>query len=267
VSIAATGCGSRTPAGPSAPAAPTLPAGFTLSGDPEAPAGATWIYRATEGGVAYDLSGILLKPRGAGRFGAVIISHGFGSNAAEYPALIAAEMVTWNLVAIATNYTHAAGVPVGSPGTAAEPGASTANVQRAHKLIELLTALGYVDPSRIAAHGHSLGAFVTTALVASYPGAIRVASHTAGGVVPVALDPAIPTQAQAAAITTPYQLHHGDRDIVVPLELDQFFSVTLRGRGVDTDLEIYPGASHDDVAVSATMLTRVRAWYAGHGLF
>ena len=36
---------------------------------------------------------------------------------------------------------------------------------------------------------------------------------------------------------------------------------------VDTDLLIYPGASHDDVAQDATMLSRVRAWYAAHGIF
>lgn len=130
-----------------------------------------------------------------------------------------------------------------------------------------MAAFGYVDMTRIAAHGHSLGAFVTTALLANYPGLIRVASHTAGGVIPLPLDPSIPTAAQAASIVTPYQLHHGDRDDIVPRAFDELLVSTLRSRGVDTDLLIYPGASHDDVALDATMLSRVRAWYAAHGIF
>ena len=96
---------------------------------------------------------------------------------------------------------------------------------------------------------------------------IRVASHTAGGVIPLPLDPSIPTAAQAASIVTPYQLHHGDRDEIVPRAFDELLVSTLRSRGVDTDLLIYPGASHDDVALDATMLSRVRAWYAAHGIF
>ncbi len=268
VTLATAACGAaKSPVAPSPPTAPGLPAGFTLSGDAESVSGATWAYRATVVGIAYDLQGILFKPRGAGRFPAVIVSHGLASNVTQYPSHICAEMVTWGLVCIATNYTHAVGAPIGAPGTIAEPGASVANVERARKLIDLLATFGYVDMTRIAAHGHSLGAFVTTALLATYPGVIRVASHTAGGVIPLPLDPSIPTAAQAASIATPYQLHHGDRDEIVPRAFDELLVSTLRSRGVDTDLLIYPGASHDDVALDATMFNRVRAWYAAHGIF
>jgi dienelactone hydrolase len=267
VILATAACGAtKSPTAPS-PTAPGLPAGFTLIGDAESVSGGTWTYRATVASIAYDLQGIVFKPRGAGRFPAVIVSHGLASNALQYPSRVCAEMVTWGLVCIATNYTHAVGAPIGAPGTITEPGASVPNVERARKLIDLLGAFGYVDMTRIAAHGHSFGAFVTTALSASYPGMIRVASHTAGGAIPVALDPSIPTIAQAASIVTPYQLHHGDRDDIVPLAFDQLLVSTLRSRGVDTDLLIYPGRSHDDMALDATMLSRVRAWYAAHGIF
>src|SRR5216683_1403033 len=119
---------------------------FQLSGDPESFSGATWTYKATTDGVMYDLQGILWKPRGQGPFPAVIISHGLDNNAGNggVPGT-AREMVTWGLVCIATNYTHSAGVPIGSPGTAAEPGASQANILRAHKLLDILLGLGYVD--------------------------------------------------------------------------------------------------------------------------
>jgi dienelactone hydrolase len=102
----------------------------------------------------------LLAPSGSGPFPAVIISHGNSSNVAGYSRTIAREMVGWGLVCIATNYTHAGGVPIGSPGTASEIGASPANVLRARRLVEILRGLGTVDMSRVALHGHSLGAFV-----------------------------------------------------------------------------------------------------------
>src|SRR5215475_11857213 len=102
--------------------------GFTLTGDPTSANGATWTYTETVNGVAYDLSGLLFKPPGAGPFPAVIISHGFGGNARGYASNIAREMRNWGLVGIATNYTHAAGVPLGAPGTATELGASNANL-------------------------------------------------------------------------------------------------------------------------------------------
>src|SRR5690242_13646156 len=63
----------------------TIP-GFTLSGDPASPSGATWKYQADAGGVHYDLEGILFKPQGSGPFPAVVISHGLGGNAGGYGA-------------------------------------------------------------------------------------------------------------------------------------------------------------------------------------
>jgi dienelactone hydrolase len=244
-------------------------AALRVTGDPASAAGATWTYRATSGGVPYDLQGILRKPAGPGPFPAVIVSHGAGGNAASYASAVAREMVRWGLVVIATNYTHAGGVPLGAPGTAAEPGASRANVLRAQKLLELLRALGYVDMGRVAAHGHSMGAFVTAALVGASPGAFRVASHTAGGVRPAGGpgDAAAPVDSQVAGVRAPYQLHHGDADAVVALALDQRLAAALAARGVEHELVVYPGASHADVAQSPVVLERVRAWYAGHGMF
>ena len=133
-------------------------------------------------------------------------------------------------------------------------------------MVEIMRTLGYVDTTRVAAHGHSMGAFVTTAVIAAYPGDFRVASHTAGGVSPAALG-AIPTESQARAIRTPYQLHHGDADIVVPLVQDQRLEGILSADAVPHELFVYPGATHEDVAQSPTVLTRVRSWYAAHGMF
>jgi dienelactone hydrolase len=268
-SAAACGGSDRSPTAPSPPPIGQL-AGFTLNGDPTSANGARWTYQATAAGVTYDLQGILLRPAGSGSFPAVIISHGATGNATGYSLLIARTMVGWGLVCIATNYTHSSGVPIGAPGTAADPGASVANVQRARQLVEILRSLGYVDMNRLALHGHSLGAFVTTAVAAAHSDLFRAASHTAGGIAPDFIPDIIaglaPTEAQIAGIRAPYQMHHGDRDFVVPVVADQLFDAALRARGVTHQLVIYPGASHDDVRFDPVVLDRVRAWYRSNGV-
>jgi dienelactone hydrolase len=260
-----TACDSH-PTGPTPPATPL--AGFVLAGNPESSSGAIWTYAATADGTRYDLRGILLKPSGSGPFPAVIISHGAGGNANGISSGLAAEMVRWGLVCIATNYTHAGGVPIGAPGTASEPGASAANVLRARKLVDILGSLGYVDLNRLAAHGHSMGAFVTTAALGVHPDLFRAASHTAGGVRTGALfEGPAPVESQAAGIRTPYQLHHGTIDTVVALSADQRLDEILSARGAVHELIVYQGLGHPEIAQNPTMLDRVRAWYMGHGLF
>jgi dienelactone hydrolase len=249
-----------------ASAATPAPA-FQISGDPAAGQGATWTLRSTDGGVSYDLRGILWRPAGPGPFPAVIVSHGLGGSAEGYGRAIAAEMVTWGLVVVATNYTHAGGGPVGSPGTAAEPGASDANVLRATKLLDLLASLGTVDMSRVAAHGHSAGAFVTAAFAGAQSPRLRAASQTAGGVAITSFATATmaTTEAQARTIAIPLQLHHGDRDPVVPLALGQRLAAILGANGVPHDLVVYAGEGHD-IGTSPVVLGRVRDWYVRHGV-
>jgi dienelactone hydrolase len=263
-------CGS--PSGPRVdtnptPDAATILRNLSIDGDPESATGARWTYHEVAGGTTYDLAGILLKPAGAGPFPGVIVSHGAGGNATIYSRSVGSVMRGWGLVVIGVNYTHSGGVAIGSPGSAADQGASTANVLRARKTVEILGALPYIDPKRIAAHGHSMGAFVTSALLGAHPSLILVASHTAGGVRP-ANSPSgpAPDDGQVSNLRTPYQLHHGDADVVVGLAADQRLASLLSARGVDHDLIVYPGASHSDVAQSDAMFTRVREWYRAHGL-
>ena len=107
------------------------------------------------------------------------------------------------------------------------PGASRANILRARATYEILRSLGCVDVTRVAAHGHSMGAFLTAALVGAYLADFRVASHTAGGV----------RAGGEGAAPTGLEFH------------------------------VYPGADHDDVSRSSVVLQRVRAGYAEHGMF
>jgi dienelactone hydrolase len=242
--------------------------GFVVSGNAESPGGATWTFRGTVNGVAYDLAGVLLKPPGAGPFPAVVLSHGSEGNAAFFTSLIGPTMVQWGLVCIATNYTHATGVPIGAPGDAGQPGASQANVLRAHMTHELLRRLGYVDMSRVALHGHSMGAYLDVATAGAYPADFRVASHTGGGVRPafIVSGPA-PSPDQALGIRIPFQMHHGDADATVPLSYDVRLDSLLTAMAIDHQLVVYPGEDHLTVRLDPNMLARVHDWYAAHGMF
>jgi dienelactone hydrolase len=234
---------------------------FKLSGDPASKSGATWTYVSTDGGVSYNLKGILFKPStGGSTFPGGIVSHGLGGTA---PVETAKLFQGWGMVAIGTNYTHSSqdgGSPTG------DQGASTANIQRAHKTWDILCGLGYVDMKRIVAHGHSMGAFVTAALVGSYPNDFKAASHTAGGV----SDKKAPTwtsSAQANGIKVPYQMHHGDADSTVPVDDDKTLDSLLKTNGVTHELKVYAGYTHKDVRNDTNIMNTVKDWYTKYGVF
>jgi len=235
------GCAGSGSDGSSTTTGPDSTPAFVVTGNPESTTGATWAFKATVDGVAYDLTGVLYKPVGPGPFPAVVLSHGSDGNAAFL---------------------------IGSPGTAAEVGASSANILRAHMAHELLRRLSYVDMSRVAAHGHSLGAYLDVAEISTYPSDFRVASHTSGGVRPafIVSGPA-PTVAEASVIHVPYQIHHGDADTVVALSYEQRFDSVLTAVGTPHQYFVYPGASHTAVRLDPVMLQRVHDWYASHGMF
>ena len=96
-----------------------------------------------------------------------------------FGSMIGPTMRSWGLVCIAPNYTHATGVPRGKPGGAREPGASQANVQRAHMTHELLRRLGYVDMARVAVHGHTGEGVLETLDVQAAPSSRRARGRLA----------------------------------------------------------------------------------------
>jgi len=249
-------------------ASPDRAPAFAIVGDPESATGATWTFHGRVDGVTYDLAGVLLKPRGPGPFPAVVLSHGSDGSAAFFASLIAPTMVRWGLVCIATNYTHSSGVPIGSPGGPRELGASQANVLRAHMTRELLAKLSYVDTSRVALHGHSMGAYLDVAVAGAYPNDFRVASQTGGGIRAdfVRAGPA-PSPTQARGIRIPFQMHHGSVDETVPLSYDERFDALLKSMGVEHQLYVYSGEGHLQSRLDPLMLERVHAWYQLHGMF
>jgi dienelactone hydrolase len=238
---------------------------FIRTGDATATAGARWTYHSTDAGVEFNLSGALFEPPGGGTRAGVVVSHGAGGSAFGYSSNIARTLRDWGVVAIATHYTHAPDEVDSGLLPSGADGASEANVARAHKARDLLSCVAGVDLTRLAAHGHSMGAFVTAQLLGSYPGDFLVASHSAGGANDAG--PNATRAAVAALIRTPYQMHHGDADTVVNIGLDRTLDTILSNSGTPHSLVEYPGYTHEQIALDATMLARVRDWYRAYGLF
>lgn len=240
-------------------------AAFVVSGDPHSPGGATWTYQSVDLGVAYALEGVLFEPSGPGPFPGVVLSHGKNGTPYAYSAQAARVMVGWGMVAIGTMYTHAPDAQDAGNLPDGPDGASDANVLRANKARELLSCVGTVDMGYLAAHGHSMGAFVTGQLVGRYGGIFRAASHTAGG---TSQGPNATTHKAAMGIRTPYQLHHSAADTTVLLIQDQNLAQILAGNGVPHELHVdeYPGYTHAQTALDPGMFQLVRGWYQVHGV-
>jgi dienelactone hydrolase len=241
-------------------------AAFVVNGDPLSASGATWTYHSTDLGTAYSLEGVLFAPPGSGPFPAVVISHGKGGTPYHYAAQVGRVMVGWGLVVIGTMYTHAPDAQDAGNLPDGPDGASDANVARANKARELLSCLGNVDLNYVAAHGHSMGAFVTGQLLGRHYSSFKAASHTAGGVGTGTGFATTPAAAQN--IRTPYQIHHSAADTTVPLVMAQALADILKASGSPHALYVaeYPGYTHAQIANDPAMLERVRAWYQAYGV-
>ena len=256
-----------------APAASPL-AGFELKGD-------QWTYRDGD----FSIHGVLLKPDGDGPFPGIVISHGLGGNAQNIMRNTGREFVKMGFVCIATDYTHntAAAMKARQPreelsGDANAPrdrgrgqhppdfGASAENVKRVRKCVEILKSQTYVDPRRIAAYGHSMGAFLTIAATAEDPARFRAAAITAGGISGRPGLPA-PSAEVAAKVRTPFLILHGSIDRTVRPMASEQFKVILDRNGVANQRQVFEGVDHDVQRVKAEeCLREMRVWFAQHGV-
>jgi len=244
------------------------PVGLVISGNPESSGGATWTYNSTDNGTDYDFYGTLLKPAGSGPFPGGVVNHGF-TGVPSNMGSVARAMRSWGMVVISPVLTHCSDDAGYKP--AGGSGADPANMLRVRKSLDILCYLGYVDMSRVAIHGHSAGAYVTTDALDTYPDSFKVGSHTGGGTngcTSTLICGFMPALSERDGIIAPYSLNHGDADTTVPLSWDQnLYDEFLQAGHPITELNIYPGldhaASHDDPAV----LTNIQEWYTTHGLF
>jgi dienelactone hydrolase len=245
--------------------------GLTISGDPTQQGGAKWSYKSTDNGVLYDINGVIIKPSGEGVFPAVILSHGKGGNATDIVRNIGSKMLNWGVVVISVNYTHAREpLGEGSPGKVANEffGSSDENILRASKCIDILESLPYVDKNRIAAHGHSMGAFITAGLVGTNPSKFVIASHTAGGLAMQDNNTVFATKLQQAkGICVPYLINHGVLDKVVNIELGRGLFKILEENDTDVKIIEYPDLEHANISSNPEVLENIRKWYEDHNFF
>jgi dienelactone hydrolase len=248
---------------PSGSSAASIP-GFFLEGE-------HWTY--SEGDLKFE--GVLLKPPGNGPFPAVVISHGLGGNAQGFGRELAKRFLTWGMVCIAPDYTHSEaarrGVGAVEPGgrrgqQAPDFGASRENISRASKCVEVLENLPYVDGKRIAAYGHSMGAFVTVGLAAQVQERLKAAAITAGGLSGRPGFPA-PTHEVAERIRTPFCVLHGSLDTTVRPEQSQDLVTIMEGNKVPVSRYVFDGVNHDVHRAKADECFRlIRDWFTQYGV-
>lgn len=226
-----------------------------------------------------SMSGVLLKPAGDGPFPAIILSHGLGGNAEGIALSKGPELVQWGFVCIATDYTHAGagrrasgqqqgGRPAGISGDFSKFGARPENIRRALVCLKVLQQQDYVDPQRIAAYGHSMGAFVTIALTAAAPDAFAAVAITSGGVqIPTGHTQAAPAADVASRIRAPFLILHGADDTTVPPESSEVLRREFERNQVPVQRHVFEGVGHRVPSDRAEDCLRLmREWFTKHAV-
>jgi dienelactone hydrolase len=217
-------------------------------------------------------NGILLKPEGSGPFPAIVLSHGLGGNAQGIALSKGQEMVKWGFVCIATDYTHAGKGGGGRGGLEgvdfSQVGARPENIRRALACLEIVRQQKQVDPRRIAAYGHSMGAFVTIGLAAAASDKLAAAAITSGGVKTTAgSTAAAPTTNVAAQVHVPFLILQGAADKTVPPESSELFKRVLDGNKVPNERRVFEGLGHNvPTERTADVNRRMREWFVKNGV-
>ncbi len=151
--------------------------------------------------------------------------------------------------------------------------------------VDYAIAAGYADPERLAVTGYSYGGYMTNVVI-TRTNRFKAAASGAGHSYIVAnyghdiyqkwynwelgppwenrekydrLSPLL----QAGKVTTPTIFLGGREDWNVPLLNAELFYQSLRKRGIDTQLVVYPGMHHGDWTpeFERDYLNRVREWF------
>ena len=154
--------------------------------------------------------------------------------------------------------------------------------------VDHVIALGYADPERLAVTGYSYGGYMTNTVI-TRTGRFKAAATGAGHSFIYAnyghdiyqkwynwelgvpwenrekydrLSPLL----QVGKVTTPTIFLGGRNDWNVPLLNAELMYQSLRKRGIDTELVVYPGAHHGDWSAEfdRDYLQRVREWFDKH---
>lgn len=226
--------------------------GFKLDGE-------KWAYTSGD----RSFVGYLVKPAGRGPFPAVIINHGKGGRPDQFSLNWAREMATWGLVGICPTLTHVAGTDIEG-----KDGASEENIARDGECLAILASLGYVDMTRVAVCGHSMGGFITIGYCGTAGAKVRAAAISAGGVTERE-GFAMPSVASASGITAPMLMLHGTIDQAVGFETSALLQHTLTKKNVPTRRVAFVGMDHGmptNPATRPVVLSLIREWFGEHGV-
>jgi dienelactone hydrolase len=227
--------------------------GFTLTGE-------TWTYDPGDGGSV--LTGILSRPPGSGPFPATLISHGQGGSAIGFALPNAHILTNWGLVGIGPDYTHVTSTPPENSGWCPENG------RRANACLTILRSLAYVDPNRIAAYGHSMGAFVTAGFCGQVTNQLRAAAITSGGTSGTTnASYASPATQEVQGITAPFLMLHGTADTTVSPTQSANLQTILNSSNIPNSRILLDGAGHDlEHERSNEVYSAIHDWFGQWGV-
>lgn len=217
------------------------------------------------------VTGIFIKPAGAGPFPALIINHGTFGTASGFGLQRANEMSPWGLACIAANLTHMAGATQDN----ATWGYSPENLARNRACQAVLATRGDVNVNKLALWGHSRGAFASIGIASDFGRDLKALGFSAGGITETA-DPSEPNTAEAGGITAPTIIFHGSTDPIVPpadsLRLQTLLNTlgVINNRVLFDTVGITPSTNahniHQVSAINIDMLAQWQAWLTTHGM-
>lgn len=188
------------------------------------PGNEAWTLTYTEPGWATTVTGIIIKPIGAGPFPAVIASHGKGGHADPFGMQKGKDWFAPNgFITIAVEYTHAGQIYcIDEVNQCAGTAENVRRGNRAYQLLrsqDLINEIGdVVAGDSIMLYGNSLGALLTIELAQILGSSARSVAITAGGIYlegPFAY--MTPNGADGIAdIYAPFMHLHGRYDQVIP---------------------------------------------------
>ena len=184
------------------------------------------------------LLGYLARPTGTRRFPAVVILHGcngFSGSQVE----TADRLRNWGYVALAID-------SAGARGMTAACGSSVGQIFDAHAALHYLSQQDFVDPSRVAVLGYSMGADAALRLAQNdgVPSEFEERFRAA-----VAYFPGC--DAESGAMGFPTMILIGAADDWTPADACREFQERTRNAGTPIDLTVYPGVYHGFTSTQA----------------
>jgi dienelactone hydrolase len=211
----------------------------------------------------YSLALTIIRPRGDGPFGAVILNHGVGQGARERflesPTLLiqaAGAFVSRGyavILPLRRGFGETGGAFAENAGTCGSPNYGRAEREAAHDVLaayEFARKLPYVDPERMILAGQSAGGVASLYAAAQQPGGLRaVLAFAAGRGGNPALHPGVPCAAEALAalfqdlgvsVRVPVLMYYAENDLYFgPAASRSWFQRFLAG-GVKAEYVLQP---------------------------